>query len=311
MNILKWTTFPVLVLVIVMAVINSVLTPGFLTMSSLSGFLGSYAPLVCAAVGSAVVLCGGGIDISLGSIVCLVNVVFITMQGYGWNVLTSAALAVLVGVGVGALNGFVIGFLRVNPLLTTFSTSSVAAGVALWIMPTPGGQASMDFVTWYNGNWLGIPTPVYFIAVVWLLWLFLSKTPIGIWLYALGCDERKAFASAISVAWLQFFTYVFAALATGIGAIALTGSVGSGDPLVGLPISLNAIAACVIGGISLMGGRGDSFGAILGALFLGLVSTTVLAAHVPPFYQDLVSGVIVLLGVIGSVSLSRKPKLVS
>ncbi|MBH8605481.1 ABC transporter permease [Thermoactinomyces sp. CICC 10522] len=308
MKILKWSSFPVLVLLIVMAVINSIITPGFLSLSSLSGFFGSYAPLVCVAIGSAVVLFGGGIDISLGAIVSLVNVVLITLVGKGFDMFSASVIALLVAVAMGALNGFVIGFLRVNPLLITFSTSSVAAGLALWVMPTPGGQASMNFITWYNGNWFGIPTPIYFIVFVWLLWYLLSQTPIGIWLYAMGRDERKAFVSAISVSWLQFFTYVFAAFVTGIGAIALTGSIGSGDPLVGLPISLNAIAACVIGGISLMGGSGDSLGAIFGALFLGLVSTTVLAVHIPPFYQDLVSGVIVLFGIIGSISLLRKFK---
>jgi ribose transport system permease protein len=311
MKIFKWSPFPVLVLLIVMVIINSIITPGFLSLSSLSGFLGSYAPLVCAAIGSAVVLFGGGIDISLGANVSLVNVVLITLVGKGFDMFSASLIALLVALAIGVLNGCVIAFLRVNPLLTTFSTSSVAAGLALWVMPTPGGQASMNFITWYNGNWFGIPTPIYFIAFVWLLWLFLYKTPIGVWLYALGRDERKAFVSAISVRWLQFFTYTFAALVTGIGAIALTGSVGSGDPLVGLPISLNAIAACVIGGISLMGGSGDALGAIFGALFLGLVSTTVLAIHVPPFYQDLVSGVIVLLGIVGSVSLQRKSKFAS
>jgi ribose transport system permease protein len=309
MKIFKWSPFPVLVLLLVMVVINSIITSSFLSLTSLSGFFSSYAPLVCVALGSAVVLFGGGIDISLGAIISLVNVVLITLVGKGYDMFSASLIALVTAVAVGVFNGFVIGFLRVNPLLTTFSTASIAAGFALWIMPSPGGQASMDFITWYNGDWFGIPTSIYFIGFVWLLWFLLKQTPIGIWLYALGKNERKAFVSAVSVSWLKLFTYVFAAFVTGIGAIALSGSIGSGDPLVGLPISLNAIAACVIGGISLMGGSGNVLGAIFGALFLGLVSTTVLAVQVSPFNQDLVSGMIILFGIVGSVSLARKLKL--
>lgn len=308
MKILRWSPFPVFVLLIVMVIINVIVTPNFLTMTSISGFFASYAPLICAAIGAAVVLFGGGIDISLGAIISLVNVVLITLLEKGYDMISASLIALAVAIGVGALNGLVIGFLRVNPLLTTFSTSSIAGGLALWIMPSPDGQATMDFIMWYNGDWFGIPSPIFFILVVWLLWWILKKTPIGDWIFSMGRDEQKAFASAIPVSWLKFFSYVFAAFVTGLGAIALTGSIGSGDPLVGLPISLNAIAACVIGGISLMGGSGDTLGAVFGAIFLGLVSTTVLAIQVPPFYQDLVSGVIILIGIVGSVSLAKKLK---
>lgn len=308
MKILKWSPFPVLVLLIVMVVINVIVTPNFLSMTAISSFLATYAPLICAAIGSAVVLFGGGIDISLGAIVSLVNVVLITLLGKGYDMVSATLIALGVAVGIGIINGFIIGFLRVNPLLTTFSTSSIAGGLALWIMPVPEGQADMDFIVWYNGEWMGIPNSVFLILFVWLLWFLLKMTPFGDWIYAIGRDEQKAFASAIPVAWLKLFSYVFAAFVTGVGAVALTGSIGSGDPLVGLPISLNAIAACVIGGISLLGGSGDSLGAVFGAIFLGLVSTTVLAIQVPPFYQDLVSGLIILMGIVGSVSLAKKLK---
>ncbi len=163
MKVLKWSPFPVLVLIIVIAIVNAVIMPGFLTISSLSGFFGSYGSLICVSIGSAVVLFGAGIDISLGAIVSLANVVLITLIGKGFDMVTASLISLAVAVAIGVLNGFVIGFLRVNPLLTTFSTSSVAAGLALWVMPTPGGQAPMGFIQWYNGNWFGVPTPIYFI----------------------------------------------------------------------------------------------------------------------------------------------------
>jgi ribose transport system permease protein len=306
MKILKWNLLPVFGLMIVFLILNIFITPGFLSLSSLSGFISSYAPLICVSIGSAVVMFGGGIDISLGAIVSLVNVILITLIGKGWGIGEAIGAALGVAILVGILNGSVIGFLRVNPLLATFSTSSVAAGLALWIMPAPGGQAPMDFIQLYNGFLFSIPTPVYFILITFALWIFIKMTPAGIWLFASGRDERKAYVSAIPVQWIQFFTYVFAAFVSGIGAIALTGSVGSGDPLVGLPLSLNAIAACVIGGISLMGGSGEVMGAIFGAIFLGLVTTTVLAAQISPFYQDLLSGAIVLIGILGATWIRRK-----
>jgi ribose transport system permease protein len=302
----KISYFPAAILLIIFIIVNICITKGFLRMSFIGGFFSANVPLIAVAIGVAVVLIGGGIDISLGATACLVNVVFITLVGKGWSFASALLLTVAIALACGALNGIVVGFFRVPPLLATFASTSIYGGLALWIMPTPGGAAPMNFITWYSSIIIGIPAPVFVIAAVIVAWSIIKYSPIRIWLYSVGRDEKKAYMSAVPVKWTQLFMYCFAGLLAGIGGLCLTGSIGSGDPLAALPLSLSSIAACVIGGISLSGGKGNILGSILGALFLGLVITTVLSARIEPFYQDFLSGVIILVGVVGSSYIGRK-----
>jgi ribose transport system permease protein len=303
-----WSSFPSLILLISFIIINLIINPNFFNPLNIGGFLSYNVPLVCVSIGIAVVLLSGGIDISVGAIVCLVNVVFITLIGKGFGITTAILCSLISAITIGSLNGVIISIFRVTPLLTTFATSSIAAGLALWIMPIPGGSAPMEFISWYNSFALGLPVPLFFIILCITFWILIKITPLGVWIYAVGQNERKAFVSSIPVTLVKFFVYVFSSLLAGIGGIALTGSIGSGDPLAGLPISLNAIAACVIGGISLYGGQGNVIGSVFGSLFLGLVITAVQGANIPSFYQDLASGLIILTGIIGA-SMVMKLKL--
>lgn len=301
----QWTGFPSLILVIALTIINGFLIPHFFTMSYLSSFLTSYTPLLVLAMAETVVLLGGGIDISIGSIVSLVNVVIISLAGAGWSFPMAVAMGVGSGLVIGVINGVAIAYLRITPLLVTLATSSIAEGTALWILPYPGGNASSGFIAWYQGTTIGVPSPLLFVIITYLLWLVWSKTPLGLGLLALGNNPNKAYVTGIPVARLQFLSYLFTALVASIAAVAVTGNTGAGDPTIGSTYTLNAVAACVIGGISLLGGIGDILGAVLGAAFLGLAFLTVFAANIPSYYQDLASGVIVVLGIVGA-SLVKK-----
>jgi ribose transport system permease protein len=303
---LAWPPLPALVLTVLFIALNRLLTPSFWNPYSMLGFLASNGPVICVAIGASIVLLGGGVDLSSGAVLSLVNVVFVSLIGMKTGFWIAAAVAVGAALAVGALNGFVVGYLRVNPLIATFATLSMTAGLALWILPTPSGSAPAGFVNFYNGFLLGIPTPVYFIVLCAVIWIVVRRTPLGLWVYAVGKNEQKAFASGLPVASTKFATFLIGGLMNGIAGLALTGSVSTGDPLIGSPVTMSAIAACVIGGVSLMGGEGDMLGAIFGGLFLGLVITLVLAAHISPFYQDLVSGLIILLGILGATWLGKK-----
>jgi ribose transport system permease protein len=305
-NMSRMSYMPAVTLLVIFFIMNIFITRGFLTTGFMNGFFSANAPLILISIGVAVVLIGGGIDISLGALACLVNVVFITLIGYGWSFALAALATIVMALICGVLNGVIVGFLRVPPLLATFASTSVYGGIALWVMPTPGGSAPDSLVNWYNSMYFGIPMPIYVIVVALVLWVIIKFSPVRIWLYAVGRDEKKAYISAVPVKWTQLFMYSFAGLLTGIGALCLTGSIGSGDPLAGLTLSLSSIAACVIGGISLSGGKGSVIGSVFGALFLGFVITTVLSARINPFYQDFVSGLIILVGVVGATFISKK-----
>lgn len=304
---LKWPAFPALVMCIAFFIINIIVTQGFLKSYIILGFLSSNIPLICVSVGCACVIISGGMDISLGAIISLVNVIFVKLSAAGAGLFTQITVCLLLSLLMGLINGIIIGWWRVTPLLATYATSSIYAGIALWLLPRPGGVVDRGFASWYNSFLLGIiPVPVLFAAGIVLLWVILMKTPLKYWLYSSGRDGAKAYVSGVPVYRTQIFSYVFAGLTAGIGGLALSGSTQGGDATVGLTLSMNAIAACVIGGISLAGGIGAILGSVFGALFLSLVTMTVLSAHISSLYQSLIKGLILLVGVLFSILIERR-----
>jgi len=305
-GLLRSSSFPGFAMMLLLIGVNAVITTGFLRLSSLVSLLNLITPLVCLSMGLGIAVLSGGLDISIGAVVCLVNVVLVTLSGQG----TPLAYAVLAAVGaalaVGALNGIVIGYLRVNALLVTFATQSVAGGLALWIMPLPSGQLSPGFVEGYSsGTFLALPVALLVVLALLGGWGVLRLTPYGTYLLAVGRDEQKAYVSGIDTRRVLLVSYVLSALCAGIGGVTFSANIGGGDPLAGLSMTLNALAAVVIGGISLSGGRGGVLGCIFGAVFFALITETVLGASVAAFYQDLAAALIILAGVLGMNLLQR------
>lgn len=304
---LRWPALPALVMCIAFFILNIFVTQGFLQSYVILGFLSSNIPLLCVSVGCAGVIIAGGMDISLGAIISLVNVIFVKLSETGMSLAAQITVCLLLSLLMGLLNGIIIGWWRVTPLLATYATSSVYAGISLWLLPRPGGIIAREFTMWYNSFLFGvIPVPVLFAVLILALWAVLMKSPLRYWLYSSGRDGAKAYVSGVPVYRTQVFSYVFAGLTAGIGGIALSGSTQGGDATVGLSLSMNAIAACVIGGISLAGGIGAIIGSMFGALFLSLVTMTVLSAHVSSLYQSLIKGIILLAGVLFSLLIERR-----
>jgi ribose transport system permease protein len=191
-------------------------------------------------------------------------------------------------------------------MLATFAASIMYAGLALWIMPLPGGKIPVDLSLWYYNDIMGVPTPIIFVVVVMALSKIIQHSKLGIYIMASGQGEMKAYVSAIPVDRIRFLTYIFAGLCAAIAGLAISANSGGGDARVGLELSLNSLAACVIGGVSLAGGKGDTWGAIFGALFLQLVLTLVLATSIATFEQHFVKGIILLLGTLGSIILTKQ-----
>ncbi|PSR30620.1 MAG: ABC transporter permease [Sulfobacillus benefaciens] len=300
-----YSFIPAVILFLVFLILNSVLSPTFFTISSLSGFFGTYAPLVVLAVGETFVLVGGGIDISLGATVSVVNVLLVTLWGLHWSLSLAIVVSMLAGTAIGVVNGLLISVLKVTPLLATFATSAMGYGAALWIMPTPGGTIATGFANWYSSNYGWFPVAAIFIVLPYVIWAIWRRTRWGTYLFAVGKNEEKSFASGAPVIRVKIFSYVLAAFMASIAGMILTANIVSGDATIGSPDTLSAIAAPVIGGVSLLGGIGDAGGAIFGALFLGLVVNTVFASQVSTFYQSLLTGSIILLGIVITTLIKR------
>ena len=295
------SAFPSFLLFIIFILINSIISKSF-SLSFFESFLSTNMPALCVAVGVSATLLVKGTDISLGSIVSLVNVVIVILSGKGVPIEYAAILGLLVGVLCGMLNGLIVSVVRINPLLTTFSTSIIFSGIALWILPYPGGNTPTEFSIWYMGKVFNfIPTPLFLLLILILIWTFCMKLPLGKHLYALGCDEKKAYFSGIKVGWIKFFVHSFAGLSAGIAGLGITANICAGSPLIGSSMSMNSIASAVIGGVSLNGGIGSIWGGIFGSSFLNILTSIVVGANLSSYIQGFIQGLILLIGVIFSV----------
>lgn len=310
-GIIRWSPFPSLVMVLVLIAANAIVVPRFFGAGFLSSFFSSYTPLIIASMAMAIVMLSGGIDLSVGGNISLtlVTIVILADPSGAWQwPLPLAMLAGLgVGIVIGTLNGLVVGYLRVTPLLATLATMSIASGAALTLMPYPKGTVDFNYPLWYGGLVAGfLPAPLLFVIAVALIWWVWLRSPAGLQLYAAGKDLAKTYASGVSVQRVQFTAYAGSGLFASIAGIALLGTTGAGDPTIGSTYTLYAVAAAVVGGISLMGGSGSMAGAVFGSLFLGLAFTFVYALKLPSYYQGVTSGLIVLLGLIGASLLKKR-----
>lgn len=305
-KIIGWSAFPSLLLFVVFLAINGIITGGF-SPYFFRSFISTNAAAICVAIGVTATILVAGTDISLGSIVSLVNVVIVTLCERGYSVPSAAVTALLCAVLCGMVNGFIVGVMRVNPLLTTFATSTAFGGIALWILPYPGGYIDYSFGDWYLGDMLGfIPTPLFLIILLIVIWTAFMKLPYGLHLYALGKDVKKAYASGMNVNFLRFFVHTFAGLAAGVAGICISANTCAGSPVVGASMSMNSIAAAVIGGVSLNGGIGNIWGGIFGACFLSILISIVVSANFSSVVQSFLQGIILLAGVVFSVIAADK-----
>lgn len=306
-KLIRWPALPSLVMCVLFFFINVFCTNGFLQKHVILSFLSSNIPLVCVSMGCACVIISGGMDISLGAIVSLTNVIFVKLNAAGLPLAAQITVCLCAALLMGLINGVIIGLLRVTPLLATYATSTAYAGIALWMLPTPAGTVMRSYCDWYN-SWLAavIPAPVLYAALIFLLWGLIMRTPMKYWVYSTGRHGYKAYVSAVPVGRTQVFTYVFAGFAAGIASLAISSSTQGGDAAVGAALSMNAIAACVIGGIGLAGGAGSMIGSVFGAVFLSLVMFIVSSAHIASIYQSLVKGLILLVGVLCSIIIETR-----
>lgn len=291
-----------LVLLAVTVAINFYLQPNFFQPGVLSGNLLLFLPLMLLAAGQTVVVVGGGIDLSLGAIVSLTNVTIVSFLGQNagtGQVLLAIAAGLLVGTLAGAVNGLCVAVLRFQPIVTTFATSFVFAGLALFVLPEPGGAVPFGLQNAFYSNPLGIPMVLWAAVVVLVLWAMLRSTRYGPYLYASGGDALSAFQSGVPVPLVKVASYCIAGLLAGAAGLALVLLTGSGNPLSGEPLTLQSIVAVVLGGTRLRGGQGGVVGSLIGVIVLSLIQSIVSFSGVPIWWQTLLNGVIVVLALAG------------
>lgn len=282
--------------------INFVLQPNFFRPTVLKGNLQTILPLMLLATGQAMVIIGGGVDLSVGAIVSLTNVVIVRLMGNNPSA-SQILLAVAAGLGTGLLagffNGLCVAYLRFQPIVTTFATSFVFGGLALWVLPTTGGSVPQGLMDGYLGSPLGVPMTLWIMIGVLVLWNLLRATRYGRYLYAVGGQPVSAYITGVPVNRVRLSTYMLSGLMAAFAALILVVSTGTGDPLVGDQMTLASIVAVVLGGTRLRGGQGGVTGALLGAIILNIILSIIAFANVPNWWQTFVNGFIVMLALAG------------
>jgi ribose transport system permease protein len=268
-------------------------------------------PLALAACAQAIIVISGGIDLSIGAIMALANVTAaLLMKQLGDG--PSVAVVVLVlgmGIAMGATNGLLVVATRVPDIVVTLAMSFVWAGTALLVLPRPGGSAADWFQDLADGSIVVSFLPRAFVVlavVVAVIWIPLRRWRLGLSIYAIGSDRLAAFRSGIDVSRTRIAAYAIGGLFAAAGGLALTMTTGIGTPTTGL-YTLQAVAAIVLGGVSLAGGRGGLIGPIAAAYILGLIRLDLVFLGVDPNYSVVVQGSIMILVVMigGFVTLRR------
>jgi ribose transport system permease protein len=285
-----------------------ILTPHFLTVSNLLNVLEQTAINAVIAAGMTFVIISGGIDLSVGSLVALSGVVLGTLLHAGVPMPVAIAASLGVGFFFGVLNGLAITWGRLPPFLATLGVMSVARGCALLFTdgrPVSGFDAA--FRNLATARVVGIPAPVLVAIGVYIVaWFVLSKTRFGRYVYAIGGNEEATRLSGVNVRLHKMCVYGVSGLASAVAAVLLTSRLNSAQPIAGIMYELDAIAATVIGGTSLMGGEGGLGGTIIGALIMGVLRNGLNLLGVSSFVQQIVIGLVIVFAVLIDTALKSR-----
>jgi len=308
---------------LLVALVTAITTPHFLDAGNLSNLALQVSIVAVVAIGSTVVIIGGGIDLSPGSAIALLTMVFAIMVKFaGIPLPVAIVLVILAGAGLGAINGFLTAYLRIPSFITTVAALSAFRGVAfMFNNGSPVFSVDPNLETIFYGTLFGLPLPLYYLVALYTVaWFAMRYTRLGRSIYAIGGNAAAAMLSGLKVKRLQFLTFLIAGVAAALGAILMAARLNSGSPNYGVGLELSAIAAAVIGGASLVGGRGNIVNTAIGALTIVTVQNGLNLNAVPTSAQNVIIGAIIVIavgidmwrvelgGVIGALMPNRKNK---
>lgn len=299
-----------LILVGVLFVLNVVALPEFVTPDQLPSTIGTLAPFVIAAIATtpAVLSGNGGIDLSIGPVLGVVNaVIIVELMPRGLDgPLTLIPIVLTVGALIGLINGLLVTLVRLQPVVATLGVYLILIGVAVSALPQPIGTAP-DWIANLNDSYGPVPGGLILIAVPVAVWLILSRTSFHRSLLAVGGSDRAAYASGINVTAIRILAYTLGGTFAAIGGIALTALIQSGDATIAPQYTITAIAAVALGGVAFTGGRGGIFGPILGATSIFLIQNALAAYQVSTFWVQVAFGLtLVVAVVVNSVMQSKR-----
>ncbi|EGS59141.1 ribose ABC transporter permease [Vibrio cholerae] len=293
-----------LIALLFLVVVVSFLNPNFFTVDNLLNILRQTSVNAIIAVGMTLVILTAGIDLSVGSVLALCGAFAATLVAMEVPVLVAVPTALLAGAALGAISGIIIAKGKVQAFIATLVTMTLLRGVTM--VYTDGRPISTGFTdtadtfAWFGtGYALGIPVPVWLMVMVFAgAWYLLNHTRFGRYVYAVGGNESATRLSGINVDRVKIGVYAICGLLAALAGIIVTSRLSSAQPTAGMGYELDAIAAVVLGGTSLMGGKGRIMGTLIGALIIGFLNNALNLLDVSSYYQMIAKAVVILLAVL-------------
>jgi ribose/xylose/arabinose/galactoside ABC-type transport system permease subunit len=302
-----WKDYGSLIGLIGIGVVMSLLSDRFLPLPNLINIARQVSINAIIAMGVTLVIITGGIDLSVGSLVALTGCVAIIAMDLPGADFTGILIGLGVGAAAGLVNGILVAYARIPPFIGTLAMLTMARGTALVITD---GQPIVRFDSPYR--WLGeglvagVPVPILLmVLVLGATYFLLRHTPLGSYIYATGGNEEAARLSGVKVARVKSTVYLISGLYAALSGMILAGRLGSAQPNTGEGFELDAIAAVVLGGTSLMGGKGLIWGTLIGAFIIGVLNNGFNLLNVSPFYQLIAKGAVIILAVLVDQLLKR------
>lgn len=302
--------FPAYIILVLILIIASASNQDFRTSTNFSNIVAQSSVLAIVAIGQTLILLIGGIDLSNGAVLSISTVVMAQISyastGSMWFAIV---LALIIGCGVGAMNGFGIMKLNIPPMIMTLASGSIVTGIALFIQSSPGGKINLELMKFVTKkfppfNTLGVITIILYIIFTFIL----VATKWGRNLYAVGGNAISAKKSGISVFKTYMSTYMVAGTLAAFGGILLSARLFSGDPVIGENYAMDTITAVILGGTMLTGGEGGIIGTLAGVFIVAMIGNVLNMLEIFPYYQYIIKGLILVTALLVKVVDKEKLK---
>lgn len=298
MNFLSFKKNGILLVFILICIVLSIITPGFLSWENIRNILRQSSIIGLMAIGTTYVIVGGGFDISVGSVLCLAGALTVGLQQYmHWSF--AILLSLLAGVVIGLLNGFLVSKIRIPSIIATLGTMTVVRGlVYLYTGGYPAVADSLDFSFLGNGYLGPMPIPIIIFLGMVGFWQFtLARTKLGRYISAIGGNKEAARLSGVRVDYYQILSFVIGGLMAAMAGVIYASRILSVTPVAGEGNELDAIAAAVIGGTSVSGGEGSIVRTLIGVLLLNIIVNVFNLLEIYVYFQYVIKGAIIILAV--------------
>ena len=292
--------YGILTVLIVLVIFFSITTGAFLKAENLFNITRQVAMLGISAVGMSCVILTAGIDLSVGSLMSLTNVVCAKLMVEGkMHPVTAVFMTLLMTCIIGMVNGAIINLVNIPPLITTLGMMTTLRGISYVLC---GGYPIWGFPEKFRNLGQGyvgpFPIPVIIMIMIFILgWMFLNKTIYGRYVYGIGGNEEASRLSGINVKNMKYMVYILCSFMTGIASMIMLSRINTGQPKIGSSFELEVITAVVLGGVSIFGGQGRLFGVFIGVLIMGVLSNGMIIMNISEYWQLIVRGLVLLTAV--------------